>query len=193
MDGPTSILDRMVRAVEKVRERLLRSTSALEAAGIDYAVIGGHAVAAWVATVDETAVRNTADVDLLVRREDFDRVVVALESVGFISRHAAGDSFFLDGPDGKFRDAVHMIFANEKVRPEYEAAAPDPSAATSFARFRAVDLEALVIMKLTSFRRKDQVHLDDFLSLGIIDESWLSRLPPPLAERLKQLIDTPEG
>jgi hypothetical protein len=193
MDGPTSILDRMVRAVEKVRERLLRSTAALEAAGIDYAVIGGHAVAAWVATVDETAVRNTADVDLLVRREDFDRVVVALESVGFISRHAAGVSFFLDGPEGKFRDAVHMIFANEKVRPEYEAAAPDPSAATSFARFRAVDLEALVIMKLTSFRDKDRTHLRDMLEIELIDESWLSRLPPPLAERLKQLIDTPEG
>jgi hypothetical protein len=40
-------LDRMVRAVEKVRERLLRATSALERAGIAYAVAGGNAVAAW--------------------------------------------------------------------------------------------------------------------------------------------------
>ncbi len=39
-------LDRMVRAVEKVRERLLRATGALDAAGLPYAVIGGNAVAA---------------------------------------------------------------------------------------------------------------------------------------------------
>ncbi len=39
-------LDRMVRAVEKVRERLLRSTAALEAAGVLYAVVGDNAVSA---------------------------------------------------------------------------------------------------------------------------------------------------
>ncbi len=37
-------LERMVRAVEKVRERLLRSTSALDQAGVPYAVAGGNAV-----------------------------------------------------------------------------------------------------------------------------------------------------
>jgi hypothetical protein len=39
----------MVRAAEKVRERLRRAAGALEAAAIPYAVIGGNAVAAWVA------------------------------------------------------------------------------------------------------------------------------------------------
>lgn len=51
MDG--AILDRMERAVANVRERLLRATTALNRAGISYAVGGGHAVASWVATVDE--------------------------------------------------------------------------------------------------------------------------------------------
>ena len=51
-------LDRMVRAVEKVRERLQRVSAALNEAGIDYAVAGGNAVAAWVSRVDEAAVRN---------------------------------------------------------------------------------------------------------------------------------------
>ena len=49
------VLERMVRAVEMVRERLLRSTAALEAAGVPYAVIGGNAVAAWVSKVDPGA------------------------------------------------------------------------------------------------------------------------------------------
>ncbi len=47
------VFDRMFGAVEKVRERLNRSCSALEQADIPYAVIGGNAVAAWVATIDD--------------------------------------------------------------------------------------------------------------------------------------------
>lgn len=65
--------ERMCVAVEKVRERLRRSTQALTAAGIPYAVVGGNAVAAWVGDVDESTVRNTQDVDLLLRRSDLER------------------------------------------------------------------------------------------------------------------------
>src|SRR5919205_3652179 len=78
------ILDRMERAVAKVRDRLLRATAALNAAGVPYAVIGGHAVASWVATIDEGAVRNTRDVDLLIRRSDLPAVTAALEGAGFV-------------------------------------------------------------------------------------------------------------
>lgn len=40
--------DRMIRAVEKVRERLSRATTGLKEASIPYAVAGGNAVAAWI-------------------------------------------------------------------------------------------------------------------------------------------------
>ena len=70
-------LDRMQRAVEKVRDRLLRSTAALEAAGVPYAVIGGNAVMAWVEQADEAAVRFTQDVDLVLRRDDLERAKAA--------------------------------------------------------------------------------------------------------------------
>lgn len=53
-------------ALEKVRERMRRAAQALAAAGIPYAVAGGNAVAAWVGEVDEAAVRNTQDVDILL-------------------------------------------------------------------------------------------------------------------------------
>ena len=118
-------LDRLERAVEKVRDRLLRSTAALEAAGVPYAVIGGNAVMAWVEQADESAVRFTQDVDLVLRREDLDRAGEALAKAGFIRRRVAGIEMFLDGPDAKARDAVHVIFSGEKVRPEYLAAVPD--------------------------------------------------------------------
>ena len=56
-----------------------------------------------------------------------------------------------------------------------------------------VRLDALVQMKLTSFRRKDQVHLVDMPELGWIDATGLPDLLPQLADRLQQLIDDPEG
>src|SRR3954470_11088419 len=87
---PWEILDRMERAVAKVRERLLRATAALNRAGVPYAVVGGHAVASWVATVDEGAVRNIRDVDILVRRTDLDAVTSALENAGFVATTSFG-------------------------------------------------------------------------------------------------------
>src|SRR5205085_7065336 len=113
--GPVS-WERMERAVEKVRERLLRAAGALERAGVPYAVVGGNAVAAWVSRVDEAAVRNTQDVDLLLRRADLDAATAALAPAGFVRRHVAGIELFLDGPNAKARDALHIVFANEKVR-----------------------------------------------------------------------------
>src|SRR6266446_2969033 len=117
--------ERMIRAVERARERLRRAVSALEAAGVPYAVAGGNAVAAWVSCVDEAAVRNTQDVDILLRRADLPAAMAALAKAGFIHRHAKGLDMFLDGPAAKARDSIRVVFAAEKVRPDSLATAPD--------------------------------------------------------------------
>lgn len=186
-------LDRMVRAVEKVRDRLLRTASILENSGVPYAVIGGNAVAAWVSRVDEAAVRNTQDVDILIRREDFDRAKSALEAAGFIHGKKMDVEFFLDGPDAKVRDAVHILMAGEKVKPDYASPTPDVDESHRGPEFRVVELQPLVEMKLNSWRRKDQVHLLDLIELGLVDQSWTDRFPAVLAERLQELLDNPDG
>jgi hypothetical protein len=186
-------LERMVRAVEKVRERLLRAAKALDDSGVPYAIIGGNAVAAWVSRVDEAAVRNTQDVDILLRRADLERASAALATAGFVHRHVKGIDMFLDGPRAKARDAVHVVFAGEKVRPESLVAAPDIDESQRGEQYQVLTLEALVRMKLTSFRRKDQVHLLDMLDVGLIDASWKDRLPGELGQRLQELLDTPDG
>jgi hypothetical protein len=190
--GPFS-WERMIRAVEKVRQRLARAVAALEGAGIPYAVAGGNAVASWVARVDEAAVRNTQDVDILIRREDLDAAVAAMAAAGFVFRHSAGIDMFLDGPGAKARDAVHVVFAGEKVRQEYVLPAPDVDEAVPSDNGRVLSLEALVRMKLTSFRDKDRTHLRDFIDVGLLDTTWLDRLPDELAGRLKSLLDNPDG
>ena len=180
--------ERMVAAVESVRERACRVANALRQASIDYVVVGGNAVASWVARVDEEAVRNTKDVDLLVRREDFPRIVEVLEAVGFLHQNVAGVDMFLDGPDGSVRSAVHILFAGEKVRPTDPLPAPEISEREMGPEFFVPTLDALVRMKLTSFRLKDQVHLIDLLDLGLVDEKWGDRLVPELATRLREVI-----
>jgi hypothetical protein len=190
--GPFS-LERVVSAVEKVRQRLLKTAAALKAAGVPYAVVGGNAVALWVSRVDEAAVRNTRDVDILIRREDLEAAKAALESVGFVHRHVAGMEVFLDSPDAKPRDAVHIVFANEKVRPPEPLANPDVTESEQTDQFCVLALEALVRIKLTAFRDKDRTHLRDLIEIGLVGADWLTQLPPVLADRLRLLLETPEG
>src|SRR4051812_2167227 len=109
-------LERMQMAIDDVRQRLLRITGVLNKHGIPYAVVGGNAVAAWVMQAEPAAVRYTRDVDLMVNRADLQRVIDAAKEEGFVHRQAGGIDMLLDGPRTKAGQAVHLVFANEKVR-----------------------------------------------------------------------------
>ena len=100
---------------------------------------------------------------------------------------------FRDGPEGKPSEAVHLLFSGEKMRPGQLLPAPEIETVADPANFQVITLESLMAMKLTANRRKDQVHIDDLIGVGLIDASWLEQLPPELAERLKQILDTPDG
>lgn len=180
-------------AIEDVRARLLRSTAALERHGVPYAVAGGNAVAEWIGRVDQSAVRFTQDVDLLIRRADLPLAIKALTDAGFVYHESLNIPLFLDGPKSGPRDAVHVVFSGELLKPNDALPTPEVDASEAAAAFRVVTLESLVIMKLTAYRRKDQVHLLDLLSVGLIDSTWLSRLTPELSRRLQELIDNPDS
>jgi hypothetical protein len=146
----SEILDRMERAVANVRERLLRATAALNRVGVPYAVFGGHAVASWVATIDEGAVRNTRDIDLLVRRDDLPTISAALEHAGFVRDELLNVVMFRDGAEGKPSEAVHLLFAGETTRADHLLPAPDIETVKDPADFPVMALEPLVMMKLMS-------------------------------------------
>lgn len=183
---------RMNRAVEKIQKRLERTVATLVSADIPFAVIGGHAVRAWVAQADEAAVRTTRDVDIMINRVDLPRAIVAMENAGFVYRVGKGIPMFMDGPNTKARDAVHILFANEKVRQSDVIPTPGLHETEAIDSMRTLNLEALVRMKLNVFRDKDKMHLRDMLDVKLIDAEWLTRLPQELSERLKELIDNPE-
>jgi hypothetical protein len=143
---------------------------------------------------DPGAVRATRDVDIAIRRADLARARVALEAAGYRYRHAAGVDMFLDAGVERATDAIHVVFADEKVRPEY--AYPVPSIPNDPPRpggeYSVIDLSALVRMKLTSFRLKDKVHLQDMLGVGLITPEVENTLPTDLMARLQELKDNPE-
>jgi len=183
--------NRMERAVEKVNERLRKTVGILEAAKVPYAVIGGHAVRAWVAQVDEAAMRTTKDVDILVRPADLPTMIAAMTAAGFHHRNTSGLDMFVEDPDGSARDAVHVLLVGTVER----SGEPNPDIAPAVRTndLQTVALETLVRMKLNAFCDKDRVHLRDMISLGMIDATWPARFPELLRERLQRLLDDPDG
>jgi hypothetical protein len=51
----------------------------------------------------------------------------------------------------------------------------------------------LLRIKLTAFRDKDRTHLRDLIDIGLVDATWLAKLPSVIADRLRQLLENPEG
>jgi hypothetical protein len=194
MDGAATPIgwERALMAAEKVKERLRRATKALDDAGVPYAVVGGNAVAEWVARVDEDAVRNTRDVDLLLRRSDFPAARAALEATSFVYHPLANRDAFADGPD-RARSDVRLLYAGERLEPEHAHVMPDLAHSERGRDFQVVNLATLVWMKLVAGRNIDLTHLLDMIGVGLIDASWPARLPPPLDARLQQLLDNPDG
>jgi hypothetical protein len=193
LDLGFNVWQRMEDSVLNVRRRLERASAALVAAGVPFAVVGGNAVAAWVATVDEGAVRATRDVDLMIRRPDLERMREVLEGAGFVYSHVARMDLFLDHADARATDAIHLVFAGEVVSADNPVANPDIEGAVMLNGSPTIALQSLVEMKLTAWRRKDQVHLVDMIQLRLLDESWLDRVPAALRGRLQELLDDPEG
>lgn len=172
-------------AERRVEELLLRVSSALERAGVPYCVVGGNAVAAWVARVDDGAVRATKDIDLLVRRSDLSPIRAAADEIGF-DLDSAGEIYaLLDRTDPRSSRGVHLVFAGEKIRSFRPRPAPNVDEfVLSDAGYRVLNLVPLVVMKLDAGRRIDLVHIEDLLRTGLIDVALAKSLPPDLGPKV---------
>jgi len=180
-------------AIEDVEKRLQAFTAALDAAGIEYAIIGGNAVAAWVSTVDPDAVRSTKDVDVLLRRSDLTRVADAVRDIGMLPDEVLGVPIFVECDRPSPKRAVHVVIADERVRPENPRPAPSVTASRrSPEGYRVIELPELVTMKMQANRRHDQVHMEDLLRIGLIDEELAMGLPEDIRDRLRHVRDTME-
>jgi len=176
-------------ALDEVSDRLQRICAALGAASVPYALVGGQAVAMWVASKDPAAVRTTKDVDILLRRVDLPRARGAALTVEMDYFEVMGVGMFLDQSDPNPRHAVHLVWAGEKVRPNYEFPAPTVEQRQELGPgIYVVSLAELVQMKLLSDRDQDRVHLRDMIDVGLMGRDMLTGLPRELAMRLDVLL-----
>jgi len=175
-------------AIERIQRRLQKTAAALDAAGIRYAVVGGNAVAAWVGRVDPGATRATKDVDILVRRIDTPQITAALTGLGFTREDLRDLVLFIDPEEPSKKSGVHLVWASERIRPSYTVLSPSVDESVRDPEgFWVLDLPALVRMKLTSFRSVDRVHIEDMISVGLVDAAVRATLPPELLNRLEQI------
>jgi signal recognition particle subunit SEC65 len=177
--------------VEQLFEVLKRVTSALRSAGIEYRVVGGVATFLHVSEKDPLAARMTRDIDMAVDRLDLDRIADAVRPFGFEYRQTAGGDMLVDAAKPRARSAVHLVMVREKVRPEYPEAAPDfsPPVETREGVLLAPVVD-LVRMKLTSYRLKDRVHIQDMDAAGLITAEIEGCLPDELRRRLAEIRST---
>jgi hypothetical protein len=175
-------------SLDDVTRRLRRITAALVEKSVPHAIVGGQAVALWVATREPAAVRTTKDVDVLIRRDDLPSARAAALSAGMDYFEVLGVGMFLERDDPNPRSAVHLVWAGEKVRPEYELPSPAVEQRQEISGIQAVSLPGLVLMKLQSNRDQDRVHLRDMVDVGLVGRELLDSLPPSLAERLDALL-----
>jgi hypothetical protein len=174
--------------VDQLRDVVKRLDAALTGAGIRYQIVGGFAVFCHVDRIDPLAARLTRDVDVAIDRTDLQRIAEAVKSAGMQYPHAAGVDMLVDAAAPKARSAVHLIFAGEKVRPEYAESVPGISEPARVAEGVLIaPVRDLVRMKLTSFRLKDKVHIQDMDSVGLITAEIEDSLPEALRERLKEV------
>jgi hypothetical protein len=140
-------------------------------AAVPYALIGGHAVNAWLEP------RFTADVDVTVQAgaEGVARLRAILEEGGFAVQREYG----ADLPSGP--DFVRFVSRDGLVRLEVQAAKTDlqravvARALSAEEGVRVATPEDLIVLKLIADRPKDWIDLTGLARLGSVDWAYVER------------------
>ncbi len=162
--------------VEQLFSRLHELHNLLTGAGIPYRIVGGLAVFLHVSERDPIRARLTSDIDAAVRRQDLESVIAAAQQIGWNFRHVAGIDMLVEGSEPKVRSAVHLVFLGEKVRPDYVEPVPASMPERTSEGIFLAPVADLVRMKLTRFRLKDRVHIQDLDAVGLITPEIESQL-----------------
>jgi len=172
---------------------LHKITSPLMAEGVPHELIGGLAVLVHVEEADPEHTTLTRDVDLMIQRADLERVTEIAARHGFRFRHTAGLDMLLYGETTSARNAVHLLFSGEKVRPNQ--ATPNPPIRPEKKSLLGeevfvIPVADLVRMKLSAYRLKDCVHIQSMDAAGLIGAEIEEALPEELKARLQHIRET---
>jgi len=173
--------------LEQLFDRIRQLHLLMAEADIPYRLVGGMAVYIHVAERDPLSARLTADVDAAIDRAYLPAVIAAASKIGWTYRHTAVVGMLVEADRPKARSAVHLVFLNEKVRPNYLESVPSSPPTSTEQGILLAPVIDLVRMKLTSYRLKDRVHLQDLDQVGLITPEIESQLSQALLSRLAEV------
>lgn len=143
---------------------------ALDRAGVEYAVIGAHAVNAWVEP------RFTGDFDITVQADidAFARLEQALAAEGY-ERAATQGGELSSGPDFvRFTSSDGSIDLEVQVaKTQFQREAIERARKPD--ELRVATPEDLIVMKLIAYRPKDRADLAGLVMLPDIDWDYVER------------------
>ncbi|MEX0777613.1 MAG: hypothetical protein WD042_18055 [Phycisphaeraceae bacterium] len=182
MDEASEFLDGR-GSVHRTLRRLAKRLAQLETA---YAVCGGMAL------FSQGFRRYTADVDVLVTREELKRIHEALDGLGYVPPFA-GSKNLRDVEDGV---RIEFIITGEypgdgKPKP---VAFPDPrDVAIERDGIRFLDLAPLIELKLASGmthpgRLKDLADVQELIRIRKLDDAFAQKLNPYVRDKYAQLL-----
>lgn len=161
------------RHVEQLFDRMHQLHRILSAAGIAYRIVGGLAVYLHVAERDLIQARLTPDVDAAIHRQDLLALLAAAQSADFALAPQS------DPP----QSPIKLYFLDEMGK----LALPPAITAAGIPIARVEDL---LDTKLTTYRLKDKVHIQDLDNVGLITPEIESTLAPLLLARLREIRAT---
>ena len=175
------------RHLQQLFDRVREFHALMQAERIPYSIVGGVGVYLHVAEQDPVKARMTPDIDVAVCREHLLGIIAAARSAGMVYCRVDGTDLLVDAQQPKRRSSVHFIFIHEKVRSDYVEAVPGSPPELSSEGFSVAPVRDLIRMKLTSFRLKDKVHIQDLDGVGLITPEIEAELSDVLRHRLAEV------
>jgi hypothetical protein len=180
------------RANEIVRERQATIVQALNDAGVPFALSGSNATFVWIATVDESATRQYRNVEFIIRRNDVENLVSAMNALGLTAEPNPHHILVRSMSNQRERWADRALVAGNPYG-NAGGIVPSLTSAVVTRNLPALTLAALVDFQLCRWLRDDRVDLRDMIDVGLLDHAWPGHLRPELAPRLQELLDNPDG
>jgi hypothetical protein len=182
----------MFAAAEFVRDRQARIIQRLRDGAFQFALSGSNATFIWIGSVDESAVRQYRNVELIIDRKDDTQVANDLTNLGLAADIRSDRIVFWHPSIQRERCADMALFAGELLF-DRKCVVPALTHIEWISNDPVISLEPLVTFQLSRWLLDDQVDLRDMIEVGLIDANWLPRLPSDLAPRLQELLDNPDG
>ena len=186
------MFERMFEAQRILRDRQAAIVELLRKREISFALFASNATFVWIESVDESAVRLYRNIDFIIQRGDSGLVSSTLKEIDLTAEIQEDHILFLNNHAQSVRYSDRAFFASERLF-KYNATIPSLGAVVVIHDVPVISLSELVKFQLERYKLDDKVDLRDLMDVGLVDQSWTSKLPPELAGRLQTILDTPEG